>query len=108
MNKKTMNQSKNACWYGKNLDQNNKRKTQNHESLERWQETKEKTCLKKSGLNSTRIKTTKILQRQQETKEKTWVKMKVTNHQKLEKISSLMEDQQNKTKTHNNRENNIS
>ena len=35
----------------------------------------EKTCLKKSGLNSTRIKTTKILQRQQETKEKTWVKM---------------------------------
>ena len=51
MNKKTMNQSKNACWYGRNLDQNNKRKTQNHESLERWQETKEKTCLKKSGLN---------------------------------------------------------
>ena len=51
MDKKTMNPSKNACWYGRNLDQN-KRKTQNHESLERWQETKEKTCLKKSGLNS--------------------------------------------------------
>ena len=68
----------------------------------------EKTCLKKSGLNSTRIKTTKILQRQQETKEKTWVKMESYKSPKVEKISSLMEDQQNETKTHNNGENSIS
>ena len=40
-----------------------KEKPQNHEILERWQETKEKTCLKKSGLNSTTTKTIKILER---------------------------------------------
>ena len=40
---------------------NNKRKTP--KILERWQETKEKTCLKKSGLNSTTTKTIKILER---------------------------------------------
>ena len=105
----TLTEVLSTFWCRRNLDQKQqKRKTQNHETLERWQETMEKTCLQKSGLNSTRIKTTKILQRQQETKEKTWVKMKSYKSPKVEKISSLMEDQQNETKTHNNGESNIS